>query len=190
MLGINALNVAVPQFIRWIIDQGIRGQNVSVLGQAVLGLLGLTLAKGSLTFLQGRWSETAGQNVAYDLRGDLQRKLTQLSFSFHNQSETGELLSRAVQDVERIRMITGRATIRMINSLVLLVATAVVLIWMNPRLGLFAVAAMPVLAWRALYFGRKYRPLSLSIQKQLAVLTTRLEQTARYARRQGSAGAL
>ncbi len=182
MLGINALNVAVPQFIRWIIDQGIRGQNVSVLGQAVLGLLGLTLAKGSLTFLQGRWSETAGQNVAYDVRGDLQRKLTQLSFSFHNQSETGELLSRAVQDVERIRMITGRATIRMINSLVLLVATAVVLIWMNPRLALFAVVAMPVLAWRALYFGRQYRPLSLSIQKQLAMLTTRLEQNLRGTR--------
>jgi ATP-binding cassette subfamily B protein len=146
MLGINALNVAVPQFIRWIIDQGIRGQNVSVLGQAVLGLLGLTLARGGLTFLQGRWSETAGQNVAYDLRGDLQRKLTQLSFSFHNQTETGELLSRAVQDVERIRMIAGRATIRLLNTLVLLVATAVVLVWMDPRLALFAVATMPVLA--------------------------------------------
>ena len=182
MLGINALNVAVPQFIRWIIDQGIHGQNISVLGRAVLGLLGLTLAKGGLTFLQGRWSETAGQNVAYDLRGDLQRKLTQLSFSFHNQTETGELLSRAVQDVERIRMITGRATIRMVNSLVLLVATAAVLIWMNPRLALLAVVTMPLLAWRALYFGRQYRPLSLSIQKQLAVLTTRLEQNLRGAR--------
>ena len=44
MLGINALNVAVPQFLRWIIDQGISGQNVSVLGWAVLGLLALTLA--------------------------------------------------------------------------------------------------------------------------------------------------
>jgi len=179
MFGANALNVAVPQFIRWIIDQGIGKQNVSVLGWAVLGLLMLTLFKGVLTFFQGRWSETAGQNVAYDLRGDIQRKLTQLSFSFHSQAETGELLSRAIQDVERIRMITGRATIRMINSLVLLVGTAAVLIWMNPRLALFAVAAMPVLAWRALYFGRRYRPLSLSIQKQLAVLTTRLEQNLR-----------
>ena len=179
MLGINALNVAVPQFIRWIIDQGIREQNVSVLGWAVLGLLGLTLVKGVLTFLQGRWSETTGQNVAYDMRGNIQRKLTQLSFSFHSQTETGELLSRAVQDVERIRMITGRATIRMVNSLVLLIGTAAVLIWMNPQLALFAVATMPLLAWRALHFGRRYRPLSLSIQKQLAVLTTRLEQNLR-----------
>ena len=182
MLGINALNVAVPQFLRWIIDQGISGQNVSVLGRAVLGLLALTLVKGVLTFLQGRWSETAGQNVAYDLRGDIQRKLTQLSFSFHNQTETGELLSRAMQDVERIRMITGRATIRMINSIVLLIATAGVLIWMNPRLALLAVVTMPLLAWRAIYFGRRYRPLSLAIQKQLAVLTTRLEQNLRGAR--------
>lgn len=182
MLGLNALNMIVPQFIRWIIDQGIRGQNVSALGWAVSGLLGLTLVKGVLTFLQGRWSETTGQNVAYDLRGDIQRKLTQLSFSFHSQTETGELLSRAVQDVERIRMITGRATIRMVNSTVLLIGTAAVLIWMNPRLAWLAVATMPVLAWRTIYFGRRYRPLSLFIQKQLAVLTTRLEQNLRGTR--------
>jgi ABC-type multidrug transport system fused ATPase/permease subunit len=182
MLGINALNVAAPQVIRWIIDRGIRGQDIPALGWSVLALLSLTLVKGVLTFLQGRWSETVGQNVAYDVRGEIQRKLTQLSFAFHSQAETGELLSRGVQDVERIRMITGRATIRMVNSLVLLVATAAALIWMNPHLALMSVVAMPILVWRALYFGRRYRPLSLAIQRQLAVLTTRLEQNLRGAR--------
>ena len=182
MLGGNVVNMLAPQLIRTSIDHGIGEKNTPVLGWAVLSLLGLTLVKGVLTFVQGRFSETAGQSVAYDLRGRIQRKLTELSFAFHNQAETGELLSRAVQDVERIRMITGRATIRMINSLVVLVVTAAILLWMNPQLALFAVAAIPLLSWRALYFGRRARPLSLAIQRQLAVLTTRLEQNLRGAR--------
>ncbi len=182
MLGVSLANMIIPQFIAWTIDQGIGARQQKVLAAAVLGLLGLTLLKGVLTFVQGRLSETAGQSVAYDLRGRIQRKLTELSFSFHNQAETGELLSRAVQDVERIRMITGRATIRMIHSFVMLFVTAGVLLWMNPRLALFAIATMPILAWRALHFGRRARPLSLAIQRQLAVLTTRLEQNLRGAR--------
>jgi ABC-type multidrug transport system fused ATPase/permease subunit len=182
MLGVNVANMFTPQIIRWIIDRGIGDRNTSVLAWAVLGLLGLTLIKGVLTFLQGRQSETAGQSVAYDLRGRLQRKLTELSFAFLNQAETGELLSRSMQDVERVRMITGRATIRMINSIVMLLITAIILLWMNPRLALFAVAAMPLLAWRAIHYGRRSRPLSLAIQRQLAALTTRLEQNLRGAR--------
>jgi ATP-binding cassette subfamily B protein len=182
MLGVNVANMFTPQIVRWIIDRGIGDRNTSVLGWAVLGLLGITLVKGVLTFIQGRQSETAGQSVAYDLRSRLQRKLTELSFSFLNQAETGELLSRSMQDVERVRMITGRATIRMINAIVMLIITAIILLWMNPRLALFAVATIPLLAWRAIHFGRRSRPLSLAIQRQLAVLTTRLEQNLRGAR--------
>jgi ATP-binding cassette, subfamily B, multidrug efflux pump len=182
MLGINAISLLTPQFIRISIDQGIGGKDPAILAGAVLSMLGLTLAKGFLTFAQGRFSETAGQSVAYDLRGQIQRKLTQLSFSFHNQAETGELLSRAVQDVERIRMITGRATIRMISALVVMTATVMILLWMNPQLALVSVLAMPLLVWRGLHFGRRARPLSLAIQKQLGALTTRIEQSLRGAR--------
>ncbi len=182
LLGINALALAIPQFIRWIVDQGIGGRNVRLLGWSVLALLGVTLLKGVLTFLQGRWTEIASQGVAYDLRNAIHRKLSTLSFSYHDRTETGQLLSRAIQDVERIRFLTGRAFLRLVDGTVLLMGTAAMLVWMNPRLALLALGTMPLLAHRALYFGRRYRPLSLAIQQQLAVLTTRLEQNLRGAR--------
>ena len=75
----------------------------------MLALLALTLVKGVLTFFQGRWTEVASQGVAYDLRNAIHRKLPALSFSYHDRAETGQLLSRAVQDVDRIRFLTGRA---------------------------------------------------------------------------------
>jgi ABC-type multidrug transport system fused ATPase/permease subunit len=182
MVGITALALLIPQFIRWIVDRGIDGGDITLLGWSVLALLGLTLLKGALTFFEGRWSEIASQGVAYDLRNAIHLKLAALSFSYHDRAETGQLLSRAVQDVDRIRFLTGRAVLRLTEGSVLLLGTTAVLLWMNPRLALLALATMPFLAYVAYRFGRSYRPLSLAIQQQLGVLTTRLEQNLRGAR--------
>lgn len=182
MIGTTSLALLVPQFIRWIVDRGIRGGDKQMLVWSVVALLGLTMLKGVLTFFQGRWTEVASQGVAYDLRNALHEKLAALSFSYHDRTETGQLLSRAVQDVERIRFLTGRALLRLVDATVLLIGTAAVLAWMNPRLALLALATLPILAYSAYRFSRSYRPLSLDIQNQLAVLMTRLEQNLRGAR--------
>ena len=179
---ILALNTLIPQFIRWIIDTGIEANQPGVLTWSVLGLLGLTILKGVLNYIQGITSETASQNVAFDLRNDIQSKLTSLSFSYHDQSETGELLSRAIQDVERLRFLTGRATIRILDGSLLLLTTAIVMLFMNYQLAILVLLTMPLLVWRALHFGTRYRPLSLQVQKQLATLTTSVEQNLRGAR--------
>jgi ATP-binding cassette, subfamily B, multidrug efflux pump len=178
---VAALNLTIPQLLRWTIDQGIRQANIDLLVWTALGLLGLTLLRGFLTFLEGRWSEIASQNVAYDLRSDIQHKLTILSFSYHDQAETGDMLARAVQDVERIRFLTGRASLRIAEAALLLIGTSVVLLWMNARLAAMVLAFMPFLIWAAFEFGRRYRPLSLKIQRQVGVLTTMVEQNLRGA---------
>jgi ATP-binding cassette subfamily B protein len=182
MIIINALSLVIPQFFRLIIDRGIRQQDTPFLGWAVLGLLGLTLVKGIFTYFQGRWTEVASQTVAYDLRNAIQNKLTVLPFSYHDRTEAGQLLSRAIQDVERIRFLTGRAAFRIIDGAFLLLTTAVVLFTMNVNLALLVMLTMPLLVWRSLSFGRRFRPLSLAIQDQLAILTTTLEQNLRGAR--------
>lgn len=182
LLGILALSASIPQFIRWIIDTGIGKNQPQVLTWSVLALLGLTLIKGVLNYFQGILSETASQNVAYDLRNEIQKKLTQLSFSFHDTSEAGELLSRAIQDVERLRFLTGRATLRILEGGLMIIVTMIILIVMDLRLGLFVLISMPVLVHRAYYFGSRFRPLSLMIQKQVARLTTAVEQNLRGSR--------
>jgi len=182
MVLIDLVNMINPQLIRWAIDHGMRIGNTSKLTLAVAALLLLVVVKGLFTYFQGLWTEVASQSVAYDLRNEIQRKITLLSFSFHDQAEAGDLLSRAIQDVERIRFLTGRATFRVTEGIFLMVITAAVMIWMNPRLGLMAIIAMPLLAFQSVRFGRTFRPLSAQIQKQLGVLTTRVEQNLRGAR--------
>ena len=100
LLVLTGFSLVIPQFIRWIVDQGIRGGDLDLLTWSVALLLGLTAIKGVLTFVQGRWTEVASQSVAYDLRNLIHAKLAYLSFAYHDQTETGQLLSLAIRDVD------------------------------------------------------------------------------------------
>ncbi len=74
---------------------------------------------------------------------------------------------------------TGRAFLRIIDGLVLVIGSSVLLVMINPLLAMLAMATMPLLVWRAVSLGRRLRPMSLVIQKQLGKLTARLEQNLR-----------
>ncbi len=179
---INGISLGMPQVIRLVVDRGIARNDARQLAVLVGLLLGLAALKGALTFIQGRVSELAAQGVAYELRREIHDRLTHLSFSFHDKAETGQLLGRAIQDVERIRVIAGRASMRLIDGAVLLVATFAVMVAMNPLLAACAFLLMPCLVYRAFRYGYAVRPMSLRIQNQLAVLASRLEQNLRGVR--------
>ena len=179
MLIINALGVLQPQLFRLIIDRGIKGGDLTFLGWGVVGILGLTAINGVFSFFQGQWTERASQSVAYDLRNAIHRKLSVLSFAYHDQAETGQLLSRAIQDVERIRFLTGRATLHLVGGVVTFIATTIMMLTMNPQLTLLAMLTTPLLFYQTFTFARKIRPMWLALQQQMAILTTRLEQNLR-----------
>ncbi len=157
LLAINGLALVMPQFVRWIVDSGIGNNDTALIAWSVLLLLLAGLIRGVLTFIQGRWSELASQGVAYDIRNAIHAKLAGLSFSYHDRTATGELLSRTIQDVDRIRFITGRALLHLLRAVILLIGTAIVLVSMNWKLGLLALCTMPILAYRSYAFGRLYR---------------------------------
>ncbi len=178
----NGIALALPLIIRTIVDRGIKGGHIPTIGWGVAALLGLTLVRGLGTFLTGRWTELASQGVAYDLRNALHGKLQALSFSYHDRAETGELLTRAVSDVDRVRFLTGRAFLRLVEVITMILGVAVAMLLLNVHLALLTLIIVPLLAYQALAFGRRFRPLSRRIQEQLSGLTTRLEQNLRGAR--------
>ena len=181
LLGSGTL-LAIPQLVRWIVDHGIARDQLGVVWRAVGLLLLLALARAVLAFLMGRWTEIVSQGVATDLRQEMFNRFTVMSVSLISRMESGQLLQRAVQDVERIRFLTGRAVLRVVDAAVLFVGTLVLLIGMNPLLGVLCLATMPLLAYRGYHYGRRQRPLSTRLQQQLGDLTGRLEQNLRGVR--------
>ena len=179
---VNGLTVVIPQTIRWIVDAGIIQRNMSILLLSLLGLIGLTVVKGLVDYALGRWTEVVSQGVAYDIRNTIYDKLSSLSFAYHDQAQTGQLLARSISDVERIRFLTGRGVLRLFQSSLLLLLTFAALLLMNVQLALLSMLLMPLLAYVAFRFGRIFRPLSLDLQQRLAEMTTVLEQNLRGAK--------
>lgn len=178
----NGASIAIPRVIRQIVDDGIRGGVESTITIGVAMLIGLALGRGLCTFLSGIWTESASQSVAYDIRNSFHEKLQSLSFSFHDESETGQLLSRSVGDVDRIRFLTGRAILHLVQIGTLIVGVVISMLQINPRLALATFLFVPALAISGWRFGARLRPLSLLIREREADLTSKLEQNLRGAR--------
>jgi len=178
----NGITLSQPLIIGFIVDQGISGGNISAIGWGTIALMVLAVIRGAFVFLSGRWTTVASQSVAYDLRNAIHDKLQSLSFSYHDQAETGKLLTRATSDVDRVRFLTGRSLLMLSQVIVLIIGIAISMSVMNLRLALLTLSVVPFLAYRALNFGTHYRPLHRAIQRQLAKLTARLEQNLRGTR--------
>ncbi len=179
---INALSLLSPQLMRGIVDRGIENKDLQYLSLMVLALIGLSVVQGVLGYFQGRWIEQASQNVAYDLRNQIYKKVSSLSFSYHDRTETGQLLARVMHDVDRLRFLNGRASMRLIEGVVMLVTTVVVVSIMNPRLAFLSVLSVPVLTLQAYYYSKRMRPLWLSLRDKISQMTSWVEQNLRGAR--------
>lgn len=182
LMATNGVTLAAPLIIQYIVDSGISTGDLNAIGRGSAALMLVTLIRGVMTFLNGRWTEVASQNVAYDLRNAIHDKLQSLSFSYHDRSETGQLLTRAVSDVDRIRFLTGRAVLRVIEAITLVAGIAVSMLFINAKLAALILLIVPFLVYTAINFGVRFRPLSRIIQKQVDTVTTRLDQNLRGAR--------
>lgn len=181
MLGINGVRLATPQLIRSVVDVGIRqGQSDVLLANVVLLLLATAL-QGVFRFGESYLTESVSQSVAYTLRNELYRKLQSLSFSYHDHTQTGQLLARATSDVDRLQRITGRGILRIVDGGVLLLGTAVMLFKMHPLLAILSLLVMPGIVFFMVKYVGRIHPLSHVRQDQTAVMTSRVEQNLRGA---------
>lgn len=176
MLAINGVLILSPQITRRIIDEGIGKQRLDILALMSLALVGVTILRGAFRFGEGYLSEVVSQGIAYRMRNQLYWKLHSLSFSYHDRAQTGQLLSRATSDVERLRELTGRGLLRLVDSIVLLVSTTVVLLRMQPTLAILSLAVMPLVAIIMRRYMARQQPAFRERQNLMAVMTTRLEQ--------------
>jgi ATP-binding cassette subfamily B protein len=115
--------------------------------------------------------------VAYDLRNRYYDRVQRLSFSFHNRSQTGDLMSRATSDISETERFTGIGLMDLIATVMLLIGVTVAMFLLNARLAAIALIPLPVLLAATIRFGGNIRPKFKRIQEQLAVLSTTMQES-------------
>ena len=184
LLLASAFAIGVPELVKRAIDTGIAidlqtGEitgNQTFLVFAGLAILGASLLRGVFTFVRTYLGEFVSQRVAYDLRNLLYDRIQHLSFAFHDKAQTGQLMSRATQDVEAVRFFVSTGALNTVYIVVIFAGICVVLFLMNWQLALISLACMPIVAYRAITIGIKLRPIWTRIQDEVARLGTVLQE--------------
>lgn len=176
VLLLTAANALTPQLFRRGIDQGIAAQDLSVVLVTGALMVGVAIARGLFNFGQSYWSEAVSQGVAYRLRSQVFRKIETLSFSYHDQAQTSQLLTRITSDIEQIRTFVGTSLIQVISSVVTLVTIAAILLVMNWRLALITLAVIPLAGILLFRFFGKNQPLFGQVQERLGDLNDVLRE--------------
>jgi len=165
-----------PQLFRWAIDQGITKTNLRIIFYSAAWMVVAAIARGLFNFGQSFWAEMASQGVVYDLRNRIFTKIQNLSFSYHDQSQTSQLLTRVTSDIEQIRSFLSTSLMQVISAIVTLVTIASILLLMNWKLALITLTVIPMAGWLMVRFLQKNSKLFGQVQQQLGDLNTVLQE--------------
>jgi ATP-binding cassette, subfamily B, multidrug efflux pump len=176
LLLLTVANAATPQLFRWGIDQGIAKKDLQVVLYSAGVLVIAAIARGLFNFGQSFWAEAASQGVAYDLRNKIFSKIQNLSFSYHDQAQTSQLLTRVTSDIEQVRTFLGTSLIQVVSSIVTLTSIAIVLLVMNWQLAIITLTVVPLAGWLLAQFFTQNGDLFRQVQEQLSELNAVLQE--------------
>jgi len=177
LITTTAFGLAVPWILGEAIDTVVsRGDRGFLILMAAI-IVGATALRGVSAYGHSYLSAIVSHRTCYDIRNALYDKLQRLSFAYHDQSQTGQLMSRATTDVEAIRRFFGRGLLGTAQMLILFVGISYILVSLNWQLALLTLAFLPAVGWRAVVTGLRLRAMWLKIQQLMAVLGTTLEES-------------
>ena len=166
----------------WTLDQLVLQLNADkaaaprALIGALVAIVIFAALRGVFAFLQAYWAEKNSQAVAYDLRNDLYSKIQRLSFSYHDKNQTGQLMIRATDDVEKVRLFIGQGLLQLVGAVILLTGTIIILFTTNVSLAWTAMPILPVALALFIVFSTISRPMFTKVQQKLSALNTVLQE--------------
>ena len=176
--------LAVPQVVQNMIDTvtagfvpgGDAAQGERLVINAALLILLFAALRGVFSFVQAFMAETTSQGLAFDLRNAIFAKIQRLSFSYYDQNQTGQLMIRATDDVERLRTFIAQGLVLAAQSLLLLIGALAVLAITNWPLTVVVLPLLPVALLLFMAFGAVSQPLFVAVQQKLSALNTVLQE--------------
>jgi ATP-binding cassette subfamily B multidrug efflux pump len=118
----------------------------SLLIKYALSIVALAIVGGIFRFYARRTLIWASRHIEYDLRNELFEHLLKLSASYYNRTPTGDIIARASNDIEAVRMMVGPAVMQLMNTVIIAVLAFSSMIMISPRLTLYSLLLLPLLS--------------------------------------------
>ncbi len=172
----NAALVLVP----WVIGHAINDLKTGVTEQKLLHwivwLLAVAVIRSVFLFLT-RWILIGiSRDIEFDLRNDLFSHLETLSYSYYQQMRTGDIMARATNDLNAVRMLLGPAIMYSANTIVFTAAALGFMVSISPKLTFYTFLPLPVASVVIQYFGRRIHERFERIQAMFADISARAQE--------------
>ncbi|MCL4875306.1 MAG: ABC transporter ATP-binding protein/permease [Anaerolineae bacterium] len=133
--------------------------------------------RGIFSFVQAYMAESVSQGIAFDFRNEIFAKIQRLSFSYHDKHQTGQLMIRATDDVEKVRLFIAQGLVLAVQALILLVVTLLILFVTNWKLTLVILPTLPIAMVLFMVFGAVTQPLFAQAQIKISRMNTVLQES-------------
>ncbi len=173
---LTGLSLVIPEIIRQVIDVGLKQTDIHYLVNAALLLVGIGVFNALFTYFQRYINEWIASHIGYDMRNSLYDHIQHLSFSYHDHSQTGQLISRTIEDVRSVERFVGASAVSLIQVGALLLGITALLLITNSRLAAIALLPMIPLILLTTDFGKRVSNYFLDVDNALGDLSARLQE--------------
>ena len=172
----NGIWILFPLVIKGAVDSLNTGVSRDKLLTYSLLLVGVAVAKGIFQFLT-RWVVIGiSRDIEYDLRNDFFRHLESLSYSYYQRTRTGDIMARATNDLNAVRMLLGPAIMYSANTVVFAVGALYFMFHLSTRLTLWAILPLPVVSLVVHYFGKEIHEKFERIQAMFSDISAQAQE--------------
>lgn len=172
----TGINLVVPIIIRQVIDIGLAQADINLLIQSAVIILIIGSLRAVLVYFQRYLGEWIASHIGYDLRNNLYDHIQHLSFTYHDHAQTGQLISRCIEDVRSIERFTGFGVVELLQLIMLLIGIVTLLFISNARLAAIALIPMIPLVLMTTNFGGRIGAFFLAVDNALGDLSARLQE--------------
>lgn len=176
LLILTGLSLVVPRIIRSVIDDGLSGGQTGYLVRSALLLLGLGLISAILNLANRYWSEWIAARVGYDLRNRMYNHIQHLPFTYHDHVQSGQLISRCIEDVRSIERFAGGAVADLVRFVFLTLGILYIMLADNVKLAIIALLPMIPLILMTSNFGTKIGRLFFNVDNAVGEVSNRLQE--------------
>jgi ATP-binding cassette subfamily B multidrug efflux pump len=173
----NIFTLITPWVLKYAIDSISRGASAAALAGYAGLILGLATFQGVFRYFMRQTMIVASRKVEYDLRQDFFAHLEKLDRAYYDRSQTGDVMARATNDVESVRMMLGPGIMNFTNTLTAVIIGLILMLNLNWKLALYIFIPFPVLSLVTFLFVKLMYPRYERIQEQYSKISAKAQES-------------
>ncbi len=174
---VNVLNMANPLIQGQIVDRVITGGQTEILLKLVVIMISITVIKSVIRYIYLMMFEHVSQNVVFNARKSIFKRVQELDFDFFDRTKTGDIMARLTGDLEAVRHFTAYVIYQFFMHAITLLFVIIILFTINPLFTLILLTVTPFTGYFAIKLSGKVKPAFSAIREQFSRLNSTVQES-------------